>query len=72
MTRSVGDFVQLALDVVVPGSGLTILKGDRVQIVDVDPENGDLVLFVCRWFEELSHRRNIICMTAEESEAGLA
>jgi hypothetical protein len=38
------DFVALADDVAVP-AGLAIMpKGERATIVDVDPENGDLVI----------------------------
>jgi hypothetical protein len=70
---SVGDFVELAHDLTLPPSlNLTIPAGEFGRIIDIDDENGDLVIFVCRWFEELSHRQNIICMTAEQAAVMLA
>jgi hypothetical protein len=71
--RSVGDVVTLANDVVVPiGYAFIVPAGAKATIIDIDDENGDIVVQLHGTFPELAHRRNVTCFSAADAEIDLA
>jgi hypothetical protein len=50
---------------------VVIPANETGTVIDVDPENGDLCISLHRKFDELEHRRNIICIFAAQIESDL-
>ena len=71
---AVGDVVTLIRTIAVPmpGQPFVVPAGSLATILDVDPETGDLVLCLDRYFPALYERRNVICMTAAKAQIDLA
>ena len=46
---------------------VTVEPGTSARIEDIDPETGDLVLQLDKLVPELSHLRNVICLSADQT-----
>jgi hypothetical protein len=54
-----------------PVCGITLAPGETGTVIDLDPENGDLVIRLDRELDELDHRANLLCIPAGNAPSKL-
>lgn len=63
----VRDVVVTRVAIGIPCCDITIEKGAQGKVKDIDPDSGDLIIGLYGHYPELSHRNNIIDISAVEA-----